>query len=236
MPEHTVHKFAGFTVDTVRRRLLRDGIPVNTAYVAGSTTLNGATVADVSGTSPLVGGMLINAPSDPTPGAIPADVPPSPGNVATITFDVVIDPTVIDGTVISNQGFVSAVDDGIVDQPSDDPATPTLNDPTRDIVGTVAELRRRGVEFLAIPDAYYDEVPERVPEVAGQLADLREQGILVDHDDEGYLLQIFTKPVGDRPTVFFEIIERHGSTGFGAGNFKALFEAIEREQERRGNL
>ena len=107
---------------------------------------------------------------------------------------------------------------------------------TRDIVGTVAELRRNGVGFLEIPDAYYDEVPERVPEVAGQLADLRRQGILVDHDDEGYLLQIFTKPLGDRPTVFFEIIERHGATGFGAGNFKALFEAIEREQERRGNL
>jgi 4-hydroxyphenylpyruvate dioxygenase len=107
---------------------------------------------------------------------------------------------------------------------------------TRDIVGTVAELRRRGVGFLQIPDAYYDDVPERVPEVAGQLADLRAQGILVDHDDEGYLLQIFTKPVGDRPTVFFEIIERHGATGFGAGNFKALFEAIEREQDKRGNL
>ncbi|MDQ2675921.1 MAG: 4-hydroxyphenylpyruvate dioxygenase [Actinomycetota bacterium] len=107
---------------------------------------------------------------------------------------------------------------------------------TRDIVGAVAELRRRGVSFLEIPDAYYDEVPERVPEVADQLADLREQGILVDHDDEGYLLQIFTKPIGDRPTVFFEIIERHGATGFGAGNFKALFEAIEREQDKRGNL
>ncbi len=91
---------------------------------------------------------------------------------------------------------------------------------TRDIVGTVAELRRRGVGFLQIPDAYYEEVPERVPEVAGQLADLREQGILVDHDDEGYLLQIFTKPVGDRPTVFFEIIERHGATGFGAGKLQ----------------
>ena len=87
-----------------------------------------------------------------------------------------------------------------------------------------------------IPDAYYDEVPERVPEVADHLDDLHEQGILVDHDDEGYLLQIFTKPVGDRPTVFFEMIERHGATGFGAGNFKALFEAIEREQEKRGNL
>jgi len=107
---------------------------------------------------------------------------------------------------------------------------------TRDIVGTVAELRKRGVEFLTIPEAYYDEVPSRVPEVIEQLADLREQGILVDRDDEGYLLQIFTKPIGDRPTVFFEIIERHGARGFGDGNFKALFEAIEREQERRGNL
>jgi 4-hydroxyphenylpyruvate dioxygenase len=107
---------------------------------------------------------------------------------------------------------------------------------TRDIVGTVAEMRRRGVEFLDIPKAYYDEVPSRVPEVIGQLADLREQGILVDRDDEGYLLQIFTKPVGDRPTVFFEVIERHGARGFGDGNFKALFEALEREQERRGNL
>ncbi len=107
---------------------------------------------------------------------------------------------------------------------------------TRDIVGTVAELLHRGVEFLTIPPAYYDEVPSRVPEVVDQLADLREQGILVDRDDEGYLLQIFTKPVGDRPTMFFEVIERHGARGFGDGNFKALFEAIEREQERRGNL
>src|SRR4029078_4168522 len=107
---------------------------------------------------------------------------------------------------------------------------------TRDIVGTVKTLSACGVEFLAVPDAYYDEVPERVPAVKPQLDDLREQGILVDHDDEGYLLQIFTKPVGDRPTVFFEIIERHGARGFGEGNFKALFEAIEREQDRRGNL
>ena len=107
---------------------------------------------------------------------------------------------------------------------------------TRDIVGTVTELRRRGVEFLTIPPAYYEDVPVRVPEVTEQLADLRDQGILVDRDDEGYLLQIFTKPVGDRPTMFFEIIERHGARGFGDGNFKALFEAIEREQERRGNL
>jgi 4-hydroxyphenylpyruvate dioxygenase len=107
---------------------------------------------------------------------------------------------------------------------------------TRDIVGTVAEMRRRGVEFLTIPPAYYEDVPVRVPEVIEQLTDLREQGILVDRDDEGYLLQIFTKPVGDRPTMFFEVIERHGARGFGDGNFKALFEAIEREQERRGNL
>jgi 4-hydroxyphenylpyruvate dioxygenase len=107
---------------------------------------------------------------------------------------------------------------------------------TRDIVGTVAEMRRRGVEFLTIPPAYYEDVAVRVPAVIDQLADLREQGILVDRDDEGYLLQIFTKPVGDRPTMFFEVIERHGARGFGDGNFKALFEAIEREQERRGNL
>ncbi|MCW3012653.1 MAG: hppD [Solirubrobacterales bacterium] len=107
---------------------------------------------------------------------------------------------------------------------------------TRDIVGTVAELRRRGVSFIPIPESYYDDVAERVPAVAGQLADLREQGILVDHDDEGYLLQLFTQPVGDRPTVFFEVIERHGARGFGEGNFKALFEAIEREQDKRGNL
>jgi 4-hydroxyphenylpyruvate dioxygenase len=107
---------------------------------------------------------------------------------------------------------------------------------TRDIVATVAELRARGVEFLDIPTAYYDEVLGRVPEVEPILDDLRAQGILVDHDDEGYLLQIFTKPVGDRPTVFFEVIERHGARGFGDGNFKALFEALEREQDRRGNL
>jgi 4-hydroxyphenylpyruvate dioxygenase len=107
---------------------------------------------------------------------------------------------------------------------------------TRDIVGTVAELRRRGVGFLTIPDAYYADVPERVGEIDESLADLREQGILVDRDDEGYMLQIFTKPVCDRPTMFFEIIERHGARSFGEGNFKALFEAIEREQDRRGNL
>jgi 4-hydroxyphenylpyruvate dioxygenase len=107
---------------------------------------------------------------------------------------------------------------------------------TRDIVGCVSRLRGQGVEFLTIPDDYYDEVPDRIGEIEEDLADLRRLGILVDRDDEGYLLQIFTKPVGDRPTIFFEIIERHGSRGFGEGNFKALFQAIEREQERRGNL
>jgi 4-hydroxyphenylpyruvate dioxygenase len=107
---------------------------------------------------------------------------------------------------------------------------------TRDIVGCVSALTAQGVEFLTIPEEYYDEIPERIGEIEEDLADLRRLGILVDRDDEGYLLQIFTKPVGDRPTIFFEIIERHGSRGFGEGNFKALFEAIEREQERRGNL
>jgi 4-hydroxyphenylpyruvate dioxygenase len=98
------------------------------------------------------------------------------------------------------------------------------------------KLRERGVDFLSIPEAYYDEVPDRIGEIEQDLADLRELGILVDRDDEGYLLQIFTKPLGDRPTLFFELIERHGSRGFGEGNFKALFQALEREQERRGNL
>jgi 4-hydroxyphenylpyruvate dioxygenase len=104
------------------------------------------------------------------------------------------------------------------------------------IVRTVDELKRRGVEFLPIPDSYYHEVPERVGEIEEDLADLSRLGILVDRDDEGYLLQIFSKPVGDRPTLFYEVIERHGARGFGDGNFKALFEALEREQQRRGNL
>ncbi len=107
---------------------------------------------------------------------------------------------------------------------------------TTDIVGTVTELRKRGIHFLNTPETYYEEVPERVGEINERLEDLRRLGILVDRDDEGYLLQIFTAPLGDRPTIFFEIIERHGARGFGEGNFKALFEAIEREQERRGNL
>jgi 4-hydroxyphenylpyruvate dioxygenase len=107
---------------------------------------------------------------------------------------------------------------------------------TTDIVSTVTELSQRGVEFLGIPESYYAEVPQRIGEIAEDVADLRRLGILVDRDDEGYLLQIFTKAVGDRPTVFFELIERHGARGFGEGNFKALFEALEREQDRRGNL
>jgi 4-hydroxyphenylpyruvate dioxygenase len=107
---------------------------------------------------------------------------------------------------------------------------------TRDIVKTVEHLAERGVDFLRTPDSYYEEVPGRVGEINEDIADLQRLGILVDRDDEGYLLQIFTKPIGDRPTIFFEIIERHGARGFGEGNFKALFEAIEREQELRGNL
>jgi 4-hydroxyphenylpyruvate dioxygenase len=107
---------------------------------------------------------------------------------------------------------------------------------TTDIVRTVRELSDRGVRFLATPDSYYEELPERIDEIEENLGDLRELGILADQDDEGYLLQIFTKPIGDRPTLFLEVIERHGARGFGEGNFKALFEAIEREQESRGNL
>ncbi len=107
---------------------------------------------------------------------------------------------------------------------------------TDDIVHTVAELRKRGIRFLRTPDSYYEEVPGRVGPIAESLEDLKRLGILVDRDDEGYLLQIFTAPLGDRPTIFFELIERHGARGFGEGNFKALFEAIEREQAKRGNL
>ena len=109
---------------------------------------------------------------------------------------------------------------------------------TNDILRTVDEMRARGVEFLDTPDSYYEdpELRARIGEVRVPVAELQRRKILVDRDEDGYLLQIFTKPVGDRPTVFFELIERHGSLGFGKGNFKALFEAIEREQERRGNL
>ena len=107
---------------------------------------------------------------------------------------------------------------------------------TTDIVRTVTDLQARGVRFLRTPGSYYDGVPARVGEIDQSVEDLRRLGILVDRDDEGYLLQIFTKPLGDRPTIFLEIIERHGARGFGEGNFKALFEAIEREQALRGNL
>ncbi|MCT1529825.1 4-hydroxyphenylpyruvate dioxygenase [Sphingobacterium daejeonense] len=108
---------------------------------------------------------------------------------------------------------------------------------TNDILSTVKALKARGVEFLgAPPEAYYDMLPERVGEIDEEIKAIQELGILVDRDEEGYLLQIFTKPVEDRPTLFFEIIQRKGAQSFGAGNFKALFEAIEREQEKRGNL
>ena len=107
---------------------------------------------------------------------------------------------------------------------------------TGDMVGTVRALRHNDVSFLRVPPAYYDMLPGRVGRIDEDLKDLAQLGILVDRDDEGYLLQIFTKPVADRPTLFFEVIERHGSRSFGKGNFKALFEAIEREQARRGNL
>jgi len=109
---------------------------------------------------------------------------------------------------------------------------------TGDILATVDAMRAAGVEFLDTPDSYYcdPQLRARIGEVRVPIEELRKRGILVDRDEDGYLLQIFTKPVGDRPTVFFEMIERHGSLGFGKGNFKALFEAIEREQDRRGNL
>ncbi len=109
---------------------------------------------------------------------------------------------------------------------------------TNDILRATDEMRGRGVEFLDTPASYYDDpdLRARIGHVRAPIEELKARGILVDRDEDGYLLQIFTKPVGDRPTMFFELIERHGSLGFGKGNFKALFEAIEREQERRGNL
>jgi 4-hydroxyphenylpyruvate dioxygenase len=105
-----------------------------------------------------------------------------------------------------------------------------------DVIETVSRLRENGVEFLTVPDSYYDELPARVGAIEESLPRLKELGILVDRDEEGYLLQIFTRPVQDRPTVFYEIIQRKGARGFGKGNFRALFESIEREQARRGNL
>ncbi|MEX0787437.1 MAG: 4-hydroxyphenylpyruvate dioxygenase [Anaerolineales bacterium] len=105
-----------------------------------------------------------------------------------------------------------------------------------DILATVRELRRRGIEFLRVPEEYYDLMPGRVGAIEEPLEAIRELGILVDRDDEGYLLQIFSRPIQDRPTSFLEVIERHGSRGFGKGNFKSLFEALEMEQAKRGNL
>jgi 4-hydroxyphenylpyruvate dioxygenase len=107
---------------------------------------------------------------------------------------------------------------------------------THDIIATVSALKSRGVQFLRVPDTYYDDLLDRVGVIDEDIAPLRELGILVDRDEEGYLLQLFTKPVEDRPTLFFEIIQRKGATSFGKGNFKALFESIEREQALRGNL
>lgn len=107
---------------------------------------------------------------------------------------------------------------------------------TDDIISTVTELRARGIEFLKVPDIYYDEVWTRVGKINEDVEAIKKLNILVDRDDEGYLLQLFTKPIQDRPTVFFEIIQRCGAKSFGKGNFKALFEAIEREQDLRGNL
>ena len=107
---------------------------------------------------------------------------------------------------------------------------------TDDIIHTVGELRKRGVEFLHVPDAYYEDVLDRVGHINEDLMKLKDLNILIDRDEEGYLLQIFTKPVEDRPTLFYEIIQRCGAKSFGKGNFKALFESIEREQARRGNL
>lgn len=107
---------------------------------------------------------------------------------------------------------------------------------TDDIISTIREMRRRGVDFLYVPDTYYDDLNARVGKIEEDMNSLKELNILVDRDDEGYLLQIFTKPVQDRPTVFYEIIQRRGAKSFGKGNFKALFESIEREQALRGNL
>ena len=107
---------------------------------------------------------------------------------------------------------------------------------TNDIITTVTQLKNRGVEFLHVPSNYYDHLIDRVGDIEEDIQPLKDLGILVDRDEEGYLLQIFTKPVNPRPTMFFEIIQRKGATSFGKGNFKALFEAIEREQERRGTL
>jgi len=107
---------------------------------------------------------------------------------------------------------------------------------TGNILATITELRKRGIEFLRVPDTYYEILPDRVGKIDEDLKSIHEQGVLVDRDDEGYLLQIFSRPIQDRPTMFIEVIQRHGARGFGKGNFKALFESIELEQEHRGNL
>ena len=107
---------------------------------------------------------------------------------------------------------------------------------TANIYDTVTELRRRDVDFLRIPDTYYEYMKGRIGDVGEDWDRLQELGILIDKDDDGYLLQIFTTPVQDRPTLFYEVIQRHGSRGFGLGNFKALFVSIEEEQAKRGNL
>ena len=120
----------------------------------------------------------------------------------------------------------------------DGPGAQHLALATGDILRTVDVLRAKGVQFLATPDSYYEdpELRARIGEVRVPIEELQSRGVLVDRDEDGYLLQIFTKPIGDRPTVFFELIERHGSLGFGKGNFQALFEALEREQAKRGNF
>ena len=116
------------------------------------------------------------------------------------------------------------------------PACSTSRSRPANIVETVSRMRARGVAFLPVPDAYYDDLGARVPAVAPYVGELARLGILADRDEDGYLLQVFTQPVQDRPTLFFEVIERRGARGFGQGNFKSLFEAMEREQARRGNL
>ena len=107
---------------------------------------------------------------------------------------------------------------------------------TNNIIETVTDMQNRGIDFLKVPNSYYETVLDRVGKIDEDLAPLSELGILIDKDEEGYLLQIFSKPLEDRPTLFFEIIQRKGAKSFGKGNFKALFEALEREQGMRGNL
>ncbi len=107
---------------------------------------------------------------------------------------------------------------------------------TNDILATVSQMKQQGVDFLTVPHSYYTELQNRIGKIDEPIDELEKLGILVDRDNEGYMLQIFTRPVEDRPTVFYEIIQRKGSRSFGKGNFKALFEAIEREQDLRGNL